>query len=312
MGLSQEKKRQVTASATILALLFGIMLLATSLQVRNPSTPIPIIKIIHHPHPPIDSVAMMKAVNPAEGFTLPIQYGKVGTRLVESGVIDLNRLRLFYQKDRQALSDQDLEMLTQGSQESVSINQQNADFLEKLFWAVGLANQNIILDQGSIRANGSKLESISSIKDWKLSLSPAIGFFSRVKILNLSPDQQARVEDVAKAVYLPCCDNPAIFPDCSHGMAMLGLLEWMGAQDVSADAMFSAAKQVSSFWFPQQTLEKAIFIFSTQIKNFSDVDSHIIMSSEYSSAKGFQQLDQWLAKNGMLKDEGSNPINCSG
>ena len=43
MGLSQEKKRQITASATILALLFGIMLLASSLQVRNPSAPVPIV-----------------------------------------------------------------------------------------------------------------------------------------------------------------------------------------------------------------------------------------------------------------------------
>ena len=29
---------------------------------------------------------------------------------------------------------------------------------------------------------------------------------------------------IAKGIYRPCCNNSTYFPDCNHGMAMLGLL----------------------------------------------------------------------------------------
>jgi hypothetical protein len=93
-------------------------------------------------------------------------------------------------------------------------------------------------------------------------------------------------------------------------MAMLGLLEVMGSQGASIDAMFSVAKQGSAFWFPQQTLEKAIFMVATQLKDYSGVDARTIVNSDFSSGKGFQYLHQWLSNNGMLKDESNDPIGC--
>jgi hypothetical protein len=50
--------------------------------------------------------------------------------------------------------------------------------------------------------------------------------------------QQKRLEEVTIGVFRPCCDNPHAFPDCNHGMAMLGLLELM-ARDASVDEMSS-------------------------------------------------------------------------
>jgi hypothetical protein len=237
-------------------------------------------------------------------------YASIGPKLIESGTIDLARLQLDYQKNGWTLSNQEIEILKHDSQEPISISQKNKDFLFRLFWAIGLTNQNTILDSESIHANGLKLEDMSSITAWKLSQKPALALFSKENIVSLSPEQQSRVEEVAKVVYLPCCDNPALFADCSHGMALLGLLELMGSQDASTDAMFSAAKQVSAFWFPQQTLEKAIFMIATQLKDYSSVDARTIVSSDYSSGKGFQHLHQWLSNNGMLKDESNDPIGC--
>lgn len=44
-----------------------------------------------------------------------------------------------------------------------------------------------------------------------------------------------KVEEVAAAVYRPCCNSHTPFPGCNHGMAMLGLLELMAPQRASAD-----------------------------------------------------------------------------
>ncbi len=304
-------QRRIAASGIIVLLFLGMLIFASSLGVSNSSGPVPITKITHMAHPPIDTVALMKVINPANGFQLPVAYASIGPKLIESGTIDLARFQLDYQKNGWTLSNREIEILTHGSQEPITISQKNKDFLFRLFWAIGLTNQNTILNRETIQANGLKMEDMSSISAWKLSKKPALELFSRGNIVSLSPDQQSRVEEIARAVYLPCCDNPALFADCSHGMAMLGLLELMGSQGASTDAMFSAAKQVSAFWFPQQTQEKAIFMIATQLKDYSAVESRTLLSADYSSAKGFQQLHQWLATHGMLKDDSDNLVNCS-
>jgi hypothetical protein len=288
------------------------MVFVSSLGFPNPGSSVKISKIQHMAHPPIDIPALSNAVNPANGFHLPVTFGQVGPKLVEAGVIDISNLQQMYQKNGQTLSDLELNPLIRGSQDAVIINRQNASFLFRFFWALGLTNQNSILDHGPIQqAYSNRMEDVSSISGWKLSKKPPVEIYSKVKILTLSPAQQARVEEAAKSIYLPCCDNNVALPDCSHSMAMLGLLELMGAQDASAETMFTTAKQVSAFWFPQQTLEQGLFFIATQLKDYADVDGRTILNATYSSAKGFQQLHQWLAENGMLNDDAIKPIACS-
>jgi hypothetical protein len=305
-----EHQRRIVSISLIGLLIFLMVLLVSSFGISNSTTPGPITQITHMAHPPIDTVALMNAINPPEGFQLQIVYGQVGPHLLATGSIDLSALQQLYRGNGQTLSDQELKILTKGSQEAITINRQNASFLLKLFWALGLTNQNPILGQELIQTKEEKLEGVSSISGWKLSLKPAITLYSKEKILLLSPNQQRRVEQVARAVFLPCCDNPVYLPDCSYSMALLGLLELMGSQDASEETMFIAAKHTNAFWFPQQTLEQAIFLIATQLKNYSNVDARTILSDSYSSARGFQRLHQWLAKNGMLIDERHWPLDC--
>src|SRR4030067_403061 len=121
------------------------------------------------------------------------------------------------------------------------------------------------------------------------------------EIVTLTEEQQARLMEVASAVYRPCCNNPTSFPDCNHGMAMLGLLELMASQNASADDMFAAAKYVNAFWFPQQMLEVASLIKANQNLDFAQADARQVVSKNYSSGSGFQQVHQWLASNGLLQ-----------
>ena len=73
----------------------------------------------------------------------------------------------------------------------------------------------------------------ASTGGWTLGVKKATELYASTKIMSLTDEQQARLLEVASQVYRPCCNNPTHFPDCNHGMAMLGLLELMASQDAS-------------------------------------------------------------------------------
>ncbi|MBI2406221.1 MAG: hypothetical protein HYV25_01400, partial [Candidatus Harrisonbacteria bacterium] len=102
------------------------------------------------------------------------------------------------------------------------------------------------------------------------------------------------VERVAKGIYRPCCGNSTYFPDCNHGMAMLGLLELMAAQGVSESDMYRAALAVNSFWFPDTYLTIATYMQhrGTAWKN---VDPKDALGADFSSATGYRRVMQEVA-----------------
>ena len=58
----------------------------------------------------------------------------------------------------------------------------------------------------------------------------AMEHYSKHALIALTAEEQDLVNRVSLNIYRPCCNNPTYFPDCNHGMAMLGLLELMAAQ----------------------------------------------------------------------------------
>lgn len=258
-----------------------------------------------------DTTTMAMAINPQQGFTLQVKYNDVGPQLLASGVIDQRGFIQVFEQAGQRLSPQNLAILTKGSSEQLVINQQNARFLLNFLWALGLVNKNPILENGTIQTSSKgKIDGFASTGGWTLGKKPVTELFSSTEILALDPEQQKRVDEVANAVYRPCCDNPTDFPDCNHGMAMLGLLELMASQNASTDQMFAAAKSVNAFWFPQQTLEQAMYFKNSKNLDYASIDARMILSVNYSSGSGFQQTHQWLAQNGLLDQEPKSGNNC--
>ena len=134
--------------------------------------------------------------------------------------------------------------------------------------------------------------------------------YAGTPLITLSDDQQRRLEEVAHSVYRPCCNNPTDFPDCNHGMAMLGLLELMSAQDATVDEMFKAAKYVNAFWYPRQSRELAMAFKAAQNMDFAAIDARELTSINLSSGVGFQGVHQWLADNGLLQQGPGGGNNC--
>ncbi len=260
-----------------------------------------------------DSVtaALIKEVNPPEGYKLPIRYGNLGPQLLAGGAINYDAFAAIYQNAGQPLTSAQVEALKQGSDEQIAITPQNSYFLLNFFWAVGLANKNSILTDGPMtKQSGGHIENYASTGGWTLGTKSVTELYASMDLISLTPEQQARLEAVASAVYRPCCDNPTIFPDCNHGMAMLGLLELMASQNVSEDDMFKAAKYLNAYWFPQQTLEAAIYLKANQNIDFAVADPRLVTGSQFSSGSGFGAIHQQLLAKGLLPTEPGQGASC--
>ncbi len=254
---------------------------------------------------------LLQQINPPAGYQLPVSLNDLGPRLVEAGVIDISRFALVYQNAGSPLTDEQMKALVVGSADPVLLERENAYFLLNFFWAVGLANQNRILTEGPMMDAGSdRVGQFASTGGWTLGVKPAVQLYASVPLIELTAEQQSRLERVAQAVYRPCCNNPTHFPDCNHGMAMLGLLTLMASEDASEDAMFRAAKYANAFWYPQQTFELALYFDATEGQSFAEVDAARLVSREYSSGAGFNQVHEYLAANGLLQQTAGGGNSC--
>ena len=150
----------------------------------------------------------------------------------------------------------------------------------------------------------------ASTGGWTLGAKQATALYASESLIALTPEQQARLEDVASHVFRPCCGNATDFPDCNHGMAMLALLELMASQNASTRDMFSAAKYVNAFWFPQQAAEVAMFFKASQNLDFDLIDPDLTMSSDFFSLNGCNAVHEWLAVNNVLSQVPGKQNSC--
>jgi hypothetical protein len=244
-------------------------------------------------------------------YRLPVSFGDIGPKLLAEGAIDFERFVQTYERAGQALNDAQLAVLTEGSNAPVMVDRDSAYFLLNFLWALGLTNQNPLLDEGPLmQYSEGDIGRFASTGGWTLGKRPATELYSSASLVPLSSEQQLRLENVSYNVYRPCCNNHTAFADCNHGMAMLGLLELMASQGATEDEMFEAAKNVNSFWFPQQALETAIFFQATMGLDYSDVDGSMAVGAEFFSGSGFRSAQEWLASNGQSEQAPNSGSGC--
>jgi hypothetical protein len=259
-----------------------------------------------------DMTALTEQVNPSNGYNLSVSYGDLGPQVLSAGGIDYSAFISLYESSGRPLTPEQIEILTEGTDKPIVINSENAHFLLNFFWAVGLVNENTILTDGPIMQHSEgQVERFASTGGWTLGTRPVTELFASQALITLTPEQQARVEEAAALIYRPCCNNPTLFPDCNHGMAMLGLLELMASQDTSLEEMMQAAKYVNAFWFPQQALETAIFLEATQSTSFRDADPALVVGKEMHSGSGFAAVHQYLQSNGLLVQTPGSGSSCA-
>lgn len=261
--------------------------------------------------PDVDVPGLASQVNPAEGLAFKAKYGDIGPQLLASGAIDEDKFAAAYERGGDPLTVEQQGILTGGSDEEIVINRQNAHFLLNFFWALGLVNENPILEEGPmVTYSEGEIGRFASTGGWSLGTKAPTELYSSAQIISLTPEQQELVETVAAGVFRPCCNNPTIFPDCNHGMAMLGLLELLASNGAGEEELFQAAKSANAFWFPQQMLEVATYFQAVKSVDFADLDPRVAVGSTYFSGSGFQSVNAWLADNGLIRQAPSQGGSC--
>ena len=159
------------------------------------------------------------AVLPSEGITLPVTWGDLGSRLASVGAIDGEQFRALYE-ERGQFTDEYKELLLGNSAGKLRMTRENAGHLLNLFWALGLASKNPVLDSGEMTnpIYGGP-ENFASTAGWTIAKGNPMEHYSRHKFFILTTEQQALVGKVSKGIFRPCCDNSTHFPDCNHGNA---------------------------------------------------------------------------------------------
>ncbi|MFH0806542.1 MAG: hypothetical protein V1885_02355 [Candidatus Brennerbacteria bacterium] len=204
-------------------------------------------------------------VEPARGVGIsqsdlfPAALGELEGKLIDAGVID-------------------------------RIRWENARTKLNLLWAFGLANENPILTQGSMmdpRYGGAG--DFASTGGWTLAKGSAMDHYAMHRFVTLTDEEQDLVERVSKNIYRPCCGNSVYFPDCNHGMAMLGYLEILAAQDTSEDEMYRAALAMNEEWFPD-TYDAIRRYFEARGVVWADVDPKVALGGDFSSAEGYARV----------------------
>ena len=221
-------------------------------------------------------------VIPEDGVVLPARWGDLGAKMTSVGVIDKAKFEEMY-ASRGGLSEEERKLLESLDNGYLKITPENSGFVLNLLWALGLGNKNEILDNGPMtdkKYGGAGR--FASTGGWTLAEGDPMNHYSKHRFIVLTTEQQALAEKVSKGIYRPCCGNSVYFPDCNHGMAMLGLLELMASQGVSEEEMYKAALAVNSYWFPDTYITIAKYLKS-QGKDWSEADPKEILGYNYSS-----------------------------
>lgn len=216
-------------------------------------------------------------VLPSVGIKLAIKVSDLPAQLEANGVIDGSKFKV-----AGVITD------------TLVITKDNAHTLLNFFWALGLANKNKILTEGPMATEG-ETGNFASTGGWTLAVGGAMDHYAKYELIILTPDQQELVEEVSKNIYRPCCDNPTHFPDCNHGMAMLGLIELGASQGLNERELYQLALDVNRFWFPDTYLTIAEYLKQTG-RNWATADPKELLSKEYSSGTGFAKIRSQVVK----------------
>ncbi len=278
-----DKKNLIPASVLLSALMLaGALVYRAEQNKARESAPVSA--------PGTDLEAQIEAaVIPKEGVELPIVWGDLGKRLVALGAIDPQKYQALYEA-RGGFTDENRKFLLGSDNGKLRITDENEGYVLNLLWALGLANKNPILDAGEMadpRYGGP--QQFASTGGWTLARGNAMDHYSRHALIRLTSDEQQLVDRVSRNIFRPCCGNSTHFPDCNHGMAMLGLLELMASQGVSEPDMYRAALQVNAYWFPETYLTIGKYLAANG-QSWGTADPKVLLGADYSSIQGFQRV----------------------
>ncbi|MDP3758521.1 MAG: hypothetical protein Q8Q86_02280, partial [Candidatus Daviesbacteria bacterium] len=239
---------------------------------------------------PEELVQILKQqVLPQNGYETTLKWKDLGKRLVEAGAIDKIKFEASVAED--ADGKDHMKYMDGSSDDNIGISEKNSHFVVNFFWALGLLNKSKVLDEGPMKTGNTPTGNFASTAGWTLGVKPAMELYSSEDLIPLNQFQQDLVKKIAENVFRPCCGNSTAFPDCNHGMAALGYIEWAVYNGLSEDQIYKDLLAFNSFWFPQNYVEMAVY-FDKQGTKWKDVNPKVALSRDYASAQGAARIKQ--------------------
>ena len=218
-----------------------------------------------------------------EKYVFKIKWGDLGKKMIEDGVIDKTKFAMAVTGKNELPKDLDKYFL--GGQNKIELTQANSQFWVDILWGLGLANKNEILEKGQM-VEGGNAGNFASTGGWTIGAKQPMDIYSKYQYITLSEKQQKIVEEIAGNIYRPCCGNSTAFPDCNHGMAMLGLIELMVSQNFSKEEIYKTALAFNIYWFPQTYLDIA-YHFDKAGKDYSKKSPKELLSKTFSTGMAY-------------------------
>ncbi len=245
---------------------------------------------------------IIEAVLPSKGYQSKIELKDSVVKLVESGVINLEKFESLY-KGRGGIPKEIEAALKSPSNEKIILTKENAGFYLNLLWPLGISNHMVVNNESSL--NGDYLFNFASTGGWTLGNEKNGGaYFNKFEIVKLSAEQEQLVKRVADNTFRPCCNNSTFFQDCNHGSALLGMLELGASQGLNEQELYREALAFNSFWFPSTYIKTALYFKTVMETDWADVDPKIIMSKTFSSASGWSKnVDAELKKRNIILEK---------
>lgn len=241
--------------------------------------------------PATNLTAVESQLLPAKGYMLSAKWGAAPRTLVESGALNVSSLSAILGQAGQQLTPDELNILNGTSTENITINSTNARFVLYLLWAIGINNNDTIINKGPLMHFGGDPNQLASTGGYaplgKLSLG-------QLSLVSLTPAQQSISDYVASNTYRPCCNNPTMFPDCNHGAAALGLIELMASQGSNQSAIFKSVEDFNVMEFPGQYITIAKYL-KMKGSSWNATPASTVLSSNFSSALGFSQVQAYVS-----------------
>lgn len=235
------------------------------------------------------------------GYKTSLKWKDLGKKLVEAGAIDKAKFEASVASD--ADGKLDMKYMEGSSEDNISISEKNSRFVVNFFWALGLANKSKVLDEGLMKTSGNETGNFASTGGWTLGAKPVMEIYSSKEIIPLNDFQQDLVRKIAENIYRPCCGNSVAFPDCNHGMAALGYIEWAVYNGLPEDQIYKDLLAFNSFWFPQNYVEMAAYFDKAGTK-WKDVNPKLALGRDYSSAQGAVRIKQSIQSVPGLQNQG--------
>lgn len=230
---------------------------------------------------------LVEQVAPSTGITIRVRWGDMGQRLVATGAIDISNFLSLYG----TLNNEQLEILQGDTLEQITLTPANIQFWTNVLWSLGLTQESKVLTEGPMKQREAEipLGNYASTGGWILGSKPAIELYNSTRLIALTPEQDAMIYRVAEHLYRPCCGNSTAYPDCNHGMAVLGLLALMAAQGATEAELYKAALTFNSYAFVGTYVTMAAYFDQSGVY-WSEVDPVVVLGFDYSSAQAAHQI----------------------